>query len=357
MSKSPICSYTEWDPLEEVVVGILKGAAVIPWEPAYAAAVSGDDYEDTKGFHEDAGGQAVPQEAMASAQAELNEFVRILEGEGVRVRRPDPLDFSKPYGSPHWTSAGGNCLSNPRDVLLVIGEEVIEATMSFRSRYFEVFGYRALLKEYFREGAKWTAAPKPLMSDELYQPFERGHGYVTSEHEPVFDAADFARMGKDIFAHRSNMTNLSGIEWVRRHIGPQYRVHVIEFQDLRSDHIDSTLVPLAPGKLLVNPDRPIKGGLPDMFKKAGWDILVAPPTVLPKETPGFDNFKWLHLNTLMLDERRIMVEKSQKPMIQALKDWGFQPIPCAFASNYPFGGSFHCATADIRRRGELKSYF
>jgi glycine amidinotransferase len=28
------------------------------------------------------------------------------------------------------------------------------------------------------------------------------------------------------------------------------------------------------------------------------------------------------------------------------------------AANYaPFGGSFHCATLDIRRRGELQSYF
>jgi len=56
----------------------------------------------------------------------------------------------------------------PRDILLVVGEEIIEAPMAWRSRFFEYRAYRSLIKEYFKGGAKWTAAPKPQMSDELY---------------------------------------------------------------------------------------------------------------------------------------------------------------------------------------------
>jgi len=56
----------------------------------------------------------------------------------------------------------------PRDILLVIGNEIIESPMAWRSRFFEYRAYRPLIKEYFRQGAKWTTAPKPLMSDELY---------------------------------------------------------------------------------------------------------------------------------------------------------------------------------------------
>jgi glycine amidinotransferase len=59
----------------------------------------------------------------------------------------------------------------------------------------------------------------------------------------------------------------------------------------------------------------------------------------------------------MLDEKRVVVEKRQEPLIKALKDWGFSPIPCSFEAYYPFMGSFHCATLDIRRRGTLQSYF
>ena len=56
----------------------------------------------------------------------------------------------------------------PRDILLVLGDEIIEAPMAWRPRFYEYRAYRSLIKEYFARGAKWTTAPKPQMSDELY---------------------------------------------------------------------------------------------------------------------------------------------------------------------------------------------
>ena len=56
----------------------------------------------------------------------------------------------------------------PRDILMVVGDEIIEAPMAWRSRFFEYRSYRPLMKEYFRNGARWTTAPKPQMGDELY---------------------------------------------------------------------------------------------------------------------------------------------------------------------------------------------
>ena len=71
-----------------------------------------------------------------------------------------------------------------------------------------------MIKEYFHQGAKWTAASKPLMSDELYdmdypiQNAEHCHKlatqgkFWTTKFEPCFDAADFIHAGFDIFAQR-----------------------------------------------------------------------------------------------------------------------------------------------------------
>ena len=56
----------------------------------------------------------------------------------------------------------------PRDGLMVIGDEIIETAMAWRSRLFEFYSYKKLFTEYFRQGAKWTAAPRPTMSDDLY---------------------------------------------------------------------------------------------------------------------------------------------------------------------------------------------
>ncbi len=71
------------------------------------------------------------------------------------------------YETPDFKSQGMYA-AMPRDILLVIGNEIIEAPMAWRSRFFEYRAYRSLIKEYFDAGAKWTAAPKPTMADALY---------------------------------------------------------------------------------------------------------------------------------------------------------------------------------------------
>jgi glycine amidinotransferase len=248
--------------------------------------------------------------------------------------------------------------------MLVIGDEIIETPMSWPCRYFETHSYRRLIKEYFRGGARWTAAPKPQLTDELFDPDfslpEKGEPlrYILTEFEPVFDAADFVRCGRDLFFIRSNVTNKMGVEWLRRHLGPDYRLHEIESRCPNPMHIDTTLLPLAPGKLLINPDYIDIDRLPPMLKK--WDMIIAP------EREPIDSRlleitslcgKWLNMNVLMVDPRRVIVDPHNKGMMRVLERAGFEPIPCAFLHYAAFGGAFHCATLDIRRRGTLESYF
>lgn len=349
--------HNEWDPLEEIIVGTLDGAVNLPWEIALHAVTPADDVERARSFALQHGSQPIAQFTSAPAQKELDEFVNILKGEGVKVRRPDHVNHERPISTPEWTSAGGNCHANPRDVLIIIGNEIIEAPMAWRSRYFEFFAYRSLVKDYWKKGAKWTAAPKPTMSHRLYNyEYKRGEEYVTTEFEPVWDAADMARCGRDIFIQRSHVTNDAGIEWIQRHLGDDYTLHKVEFADDRAIHIDATFVPLAPGKVMVNPDRPIKE-MPEIITKGGWDVLTPPASTMSESHPHYRSFKWLSMNMLNLDEERVIVESSEEPMIKQLKDWGFKPIPCNFRKCYRYGGSFHCATVDVRRRGELQSYF
>lgn len=349
----PVNSNNEWDLLEEVIVGIVDGACFPPNHIAQEAPLPHDQRPI---FRENAG-KPFPAEQIAAAKKELDEFVHILEGEGVRVRRPVPYDQLQSYGAPGWTSTGLYD-AMPRDVLLVIGTEIIECPLAWRSRYFGTAAFRPLLKEYFHNGAKWSAGPKPELRDELYdyewtEP-EDGEPvrFVITEFEPTFDAADFVRCGRDIFAQKSNVTNDFGIAWLSRHLGDTYRVHVFEFNDPHAMHIDATLLPLAPGKLLINPERVLE--VPKIFR--GWDVFHAPKPVIPPEHTLYMTSKWINMNILMLDEERVIVEYDDEPMIAALKQWGFKPIGCHFRNFNSFGGSFHCATLDVRRRGKLESY-
>jgi glycine amidinotransferase len=351
---SQVSSYNEWDPLEEVIVGVVDGAIFPPWHIAVEAPIPAGQRDC---FRRNAG-KPFPSEELDAARRELDQFVGILEREGVKVRRPRPPDQQQPFGAPGWMSTGLYC-AMPRDVLLVFGSEIIECPMAWRSRYFETSAYRPLLKEYFLSGAKWSAAPKPELRDELYDyewtalPADGPSGLVITEFEPTFDAADFVRCGRDVFAQKSNVTNDFGIQWLRRHLGDTYRIHVLEFDDPHPMHIDATLLPLAPGKLLINPER--VPYVPAIFKD--WEILKTPQPVIPEVHKLYFTSKWINMNLLMLDERRVIVERQDKPMIAALKRWGLIPIPCNFRNFNSLGGSFHCATLDVRRRGTLQSYF
>ncbi len=62
------------------------------------------------------------------------------------------------------------------------------------------------------------------------------------------------------------------------------------------------------------------------------------------------------MNVLMLDEKTVVVEKDEEALISAFRKWGFRTVLCPFKHFQTFGGSFHCATLDVKRSGSLKSY-
>ena len=356
MQKSPVLSHNEWDPLEEVIVGVVEGATVPPWDAITQATMP----DHAAWFFKKHGGKRFPKKMIEKASQELDGLAKLFVELGITVRRPEQIDFSVEYKTPWWKSRGLYA-AMPRDVFMVVGETLVEAPMAWRTRYFEGHAYHALMVEYFKKGAKWLAAPKPFMDDRFYDSeYDSDHPYKGSvkqfpitNNEIAFDAADFVRFGRDILVQKSHVTNSVGIEWVRRHVGAEYRVHEVEFGDPHPMHIDTTIVPLAPGKILINPSW-VKT-LPDMFKS--WDVLVAPPPAKAFDSALYFSSDWLTINILSIDEKRIVVEEQEKPLIDALKQWGFEPIPVPFRNFYPFGGSVHCATLDVRRRGTLESYF
>jgi len=351
-------THNEWDPLEEIIVGVIEGARIPPWETVTPAVVH---HEELLDFYSQNSGQPWSQELLAAAQKDLDEFVHILEAEGVKVRRPTPYDTAESFSTPDFESKSSCGALMPRDVLLVIGDQIIEAPMGWRSRYHENHAYKALCKEYFGQGARWVSAPRPQLSEAAYKenfvpPAEdEPMRTVLTEFEPLFDAADVIKCGRDIFVAQSSCCNRFGIDWLERHLGGGYRVHEVEIFDTHPLHIDATFYPLAPGKLLINPERIKK--VPEIFKNSGWDILVCPHPNMPDDHTMYTCSKWLNMNVLMLDEDRVIVSKGEDDLIQAFKNWGFKPITCDFYHFASIAGGLHCATVDIRRRGELESYF
>jgi glycine amidinotransferase len=368
--RTKVCSWNEWDPLKHVIVGVATGTMVQAPEPAMQR--NWPQY----GFPYPTYGP-LPKEMEEKANEQLDQFAALLEKRGIRVDRPTPLDFSQRVQTPDWVQDSMFGCMPPRDLLLTVGPEILEATMSQRSRWFEYLCYRPLLERYFKEDPEfiWSAAPKPRLTDESYYSktfwldFERlseeeqieKHTYRKvwnlTEKEPLFDAADVGRFGKDLFVQRSTVTNAAGISWLRRHF-PNHRIHEVTFREGAPMHIDATFVPLRPGLALSNRKRvPLEPELKELFKKNDWEIVECAPPARDKKPPLCYCSVWLSMNVLVLDPKTVCVEASETAQMEQLDKLGFEVIPVPFWDVAPFGGGLHCATADVYREGTLEDYF
>lgn len=366
--KTVVNSWNEWDPLEHIIVGRADGTMVLASEPA----VEWDFREDglPLGMH-----GPLPKEMVDKANEQLDNFTRILEKRGIRVDRPTVLDFSEEIRTPDWKQKSMFGCMPPRDVLLTIGNEIVEATMSYRSRWFEYLCYRPLIEQYFKEDPNfhWVSAPKPRLSERTYkrdfwkeyhtlsdaEKLERGRRgeWSATEVEPLFDAASVGRWGMDLFVEHSTVTNLSGIEWLRRYF-PNHRIHKVMFDEEWPNHIDATFVPLRPGLVLCNRKRtPLIKETAELLKKNGWEMITCAMPAHEKKAHLSHCSIWLSMNLLVLDPKTVCVESSETAQMEQLDKLGFEVIPVPFWDVSAFGGGLHCATADVYREGVCEDYF
>ena len=203
---SVVWSCNEWDPLEEVIVGNPLRARFPTPDPSTRVAEFPDhslEQIPTGPF---------PQQIIEEAEEDLNAFVKLLENQGITVRRPETWPHEARFSTIHWESEGyyNYC---PRDILLVIGDHIVETPNVMRSRAQETFSYRKLLLEYLQTGAKWYSAPKPMLLDSLFdvdldKPTPRND-------EPAFDAANVLRFGRDLLYLVSGTGNELGGRWLQ----------------------------------------------------------------------------------------------------------------------------------------------
>jgi glycine amidinotransferase len=345
---SLVSVHNEWDPLEEMIVGIADNARV----PLGDKGLFTIRYHKFHDKIEDIPTGPYHDRIIEEAREDLEGLTRTLESLGIVVRRPEVTDHSKVYASPDW-QANGEYNFCPRDVLLAIGETIIEAPMILRSRFFETLAYKNLLLEYFKSGARWICAPRPRLLDETYVD-DLSSGARINNFEPLFDAANVLRAGRDILYLVSCTGNMLGYQWLRQVLADEYRVHPLQGV-YHGDHIDTTITLLRPGLVLMNPERIQRDQVPEMFRK--WEILWCPEMVDTGFGGSYPRASiWGGMNLIMVNPGLAVVNDAQLPLIKALQRHKIESIPLRFRHTRTLGGGFHCVTLDVRRRGTLEDY-
>jgi N-dimethylarginine dimethylaminohydrolase len=347
---SSVWSCNEWDQLEEVIVGNPLRARF----PTPDRSTQEAEFPDRSLAEIPRG--PFPQYIIEETEEDLNEFVRVLEGLGITVKRPQTWPHDATFSTIHWQSQGyyNYC---PRDVMLVIGDHIIETPNVIRSRAQETYSYRDLLLDYMKSGAKWYSAPKPMLLDSLFDvDLEKP---TPRNDEPAFDAANVLRFGEDLIYLVSSTGNELGGRWLQTILGDKFRVHFLK-DVYYGSHIDSTFVALRPGLILCNPERINNDTLPKILKQ--WKVIYSPPM---ENTDRYDadylsksiGSDWIDMNAFSISPNLVVVDRDQTALIRLLEKEGLDVVPLKLRHSKMLGGGYHCVTLDIRRSGAMGRYF
>lgn len=219
--------------------------------------------------------------------------------------------------------------------------------MVLRSRYFEPLAYRDILLEYFESGANWISAPKPRLTDDTYN-VRPETGSILNDLEPIFDAANVIRIGRDISG------NQSGLRWLRRVLGDDYRVHPVA-DVYEGTHLDTTITPVRPGLVVLNPLRMREDQVPSVF--GTWDIIWCPEIVETGWAGPYPRGSLsMGMNFFMVSPDLAVVSDIQLPLIRELERHGVTVTPVPMRHARTLSGGIHCVTVDIRRHGSLEDH-
>jgi glycine amidinotransferase/scyllo-inosamine-4-phosphate amidinotransferase 1 len=375
-------SCNEWDPLKVVVVGSVEG-----FSPGLEFGDRRPEMLDTAlGLVR----KAYPQWYLDEVAEDLEALCAIFRQAGVLVVRPRWSERSWHFATPNWM-AGGFDIYNIRDLHIVVGDTLVVSAPSSRFRLFETYALQDIFyRHFFDDGFRWVSAPVPRQrgeyrheirrtrseleaaEDKLHQQLSRGldeRFHYLDEDEIIFDAANIIRVDRDILFLVSSTGNRKAAAWLASVLGPEYYVHVTHAY--RSSHLDSTILPLRRGGVLLNGARVNDETCPKIFD--GWDKLFFTDVAsLPESEVRFHqsirvpvhqellelgvtsqlnhiSSPWAGLNVMSIDPRTVLVHDRQTKMIRMLEASGYTVVPVRMRHCYTMLGGLHCTTLDVVR--------
>lgn len=298
-------SFNEWSRLRSIVVGRAQGAAWPGHDPVFCEHVIDQPFGD---YRIQSG--AVPTWLTEEADQELEAMCDTLRDFGVEVHRPQDNDFVHSQGMYNYC---------PRDRVLVAGNIAIDVCMMFPCRDQEINYLRHVLPE----------------QAVIHMPRDQGM---------IMDAANVCRLGDDWLYLLSRSGNQAALDWLRQTL-PGVRIHACDFY--QGIHIDSTIVPVREGLVVINSERVSPDTVPECLQH--WDKIW-----IDRCTPqSFYKYPyssaWIGLNMLSIDADHVMVDAQQHELCRQLESHGVTPVPMSLRHSRTLGGGFHCVTLDLWR--------
>ena len=300
-----ISSVDEWSTLKKIVIGSATDANWPVMDPVFSK-----ESEKTTWKESPIPRGPVPQRIIEEANEDLDGLAATLMSLGVEVTRPDPLNFQVHDGLYNYC---------PRDRLLVYGSTVIDTAMMYPCRDMELQCYHDILQD----------------AEVIHMPRDQGL---------VLDAANVCRLGNKMLFLESASGNRAAYDWLCKQF-PEVEIELCNFY--AGVHIDSTIVPLREGLVMLNASRVTFDNVPRVFE--GWHKIWVNDVVAQDFYKYPYASKWIAMNMLVVDPHTVICDKNQTELIKTLTSYRFEVIPLELRHSRTLGGGFHCVTLDLHR--------
>jgi len=301
-----ISSYNEWDRLRRIVVGVATDANWPVNDPVFSKESEKTTWKETpvpRG--------PVPQRIIDEANEDLDSLATTLQGMGVEVLRPTELNFQAHDGMYNYC---------PRDRLLVYGSTIVNPAMMYPCRDMELQCYHDIVDE---------------AANYLFMPRHEGM---------TLDAANVCRLGDKMLYLESASGNRAAYNWLCAQF-PNVTIELCNFY--AGVHIDSTIVPLREGLVLLNGQRVGFDTVPKVFD--GWHKIWVHDVVAQDFYQYPYASKWIAMNMLVIDPHTVICDADQPELIKTLQSYQFEVVPMKLRHSRTLGGGFHCVTLDLNR--------
>ena len=299
-----VFTQNEYSTLKSVMLGCVENFQWPTNDREFDSAIARSTYPETLES------KTLPNWLTVEATEDLDALEYIMQDHGIKVYRPM-------VKGPQWAYSA-------RDILLTVGDMIIQCPTPFESRADEIELYP------FLKDCKTIRAPRP-----------------TSQEDPCFDAANVLKVNDKLLYSLSHSANEAGAEWLQQQVGTEFEVVKWKVVDYDITHIDSTLLTLNENTVIVNASRVKEKDLPEFMKDFN-KIWIE--DVVSRDFHAFPySSKWIGMNILSLDPETVVVDEIQIGIKEKLEANNFKVITTPMRHSRTLGGGFHCVTNDLER--------
>lgn len=353
--------WTEWDPLEEIIVG------VCPPENYYD-----DIIEDQR---------ALPllQTILRETRQDLDNLSAMLQAMNVCVHRPKNLPFERKIDIAGFKIKNPVAPIVPRDQYMVYGNKIVQTYTSMPDRWLESLAYYDIFRQLFEQGFEWNSMPPPLLENfpdnSNWYNDSVGRYHTVMKDRLLWHTATMFKCGDALITNTNGPGNELGLEWMRRQY-PDARILSNKFTvQQNTGHIDHGFFMTDDETVFAEKD----------FWAPHWLTKNKDVTFLHNvvETPTFENYDkilqasagkfsydylniWMSewkgyvqevafdFNVLVVDSKNIFISNPQPALQEMLDKRGITCHVAPIRHNHFLDGGIHCLTLDVKRAGSKR---